>query len=344
MGKNKDLISNLTNSIDEGAAKAPDNARADRRDRSSRPGQRNGYLADRERTMADQSARVYAVQRLVDPSECRVWARHNRFYDYLSEERCQDLIDSIRTEGRQLQPAIVRELSEPTEEGVRFEIIAGARRHWAVSWLRRVEKLDVPYFVEVREMTDEQAFLLSDSENRDRQDLTDYERALDYKRALDEFYEGRVATLCQKLSLSRQHLYRLLFLADMPEVVIEALGGFLEINERMVRPLKPLLDDAGKRKEVIGRAEVIAAEQLRAKAGEGASIAPATAMRYLLGKQEKTPEVPNLEVTDSSGHRLAWVTRQNGTALAIQVDRRVVRSKEEMRYAIDSLIERIYRT
>lgn len=344
MGKNKDLISNLTDSLDDNDGEAREKPTTAPSQRSSRPGQRNGYLADRERTMADQSARVYAVQRLVDPSECRVWSRHNRFYEYLSEERCQDLIDSIRTEGRQLQPAIVRELAEPTEEGIRFEIIAGARRHWAVSWLRRVEKLDIPYFVEVREMSDEQAFLLSDSENRDRQDLTDYERALDYKRALDEFYEGRVATLCQKLSLSRQHLYRLLFLADMPEVVIEALGGFLEINERMIRPLKPLLDDEGKRKEVIERAEAIAAEQRRARAGEGVAVAPAAAMRHLLGKSEKTPETPNIAVTDGNGNRLAWVTRQSGTGLAIQVNRRVVQSKEEMRHAIDSLIERIYRT
>ena len=343
MGKNKDLMSNLAEHLEKPAVS--DEAQSDSTNSKDRrnPGQRSGYLADRERTMADQASRVYAVQRLVDPAECRVWPRHNRFYDHLDETRCTDLIDSIRTEGRQLQPAIVREIGEPADDGVRFEVIAGARRHWAVSWLRRVEKLDIPYFIEVREMSDEQAFLLSDSENRDRQDLSDYERALDYKRALYDFYEGRVATLCMKLSLSRQHLYRLLFLADLPEVVIEALGGFLEVNERMIRPLKPLIEDENERRALLTRAESLAEEQRAARSSQRPGVEPASAMRRLLAKTEPPVQAPEIVVTDSSGRRLAWVTRQTGRALAIQVDRQAVSTKEEMRHAMDSLIERLYR-
>jgi hypothetical protein len=40
-----------------------------------------------------------------------MWAGHNRDYALLNEERCSDLIESIKAQGRQEIPAIVRRLS-----------------------------------------------------------------------------------------------------------------------------------------------------------------------------------------------------------------------------------------
>ena len=41
---------------------------------------------------------------------------------------------------------------------VKYEIIAGARRFWTVNWLRKNNYRNFRFFIEVREMTNEEAF------------------------------------------------------------------------------------------------------------------------------------------------------------------------------------------
>ena len=91
---------------------------------------------------------------LVDPARCRMWERHNRDYALLTEENCRDLIDGIKAQGQQEFPAIVRRL--PEGQGAEFEVICGARRHFAVSWLRANNYPQFRYLVEVRDLTDEE--------------------------------------------------------------------------------------------------------------------------------------------------------------------------------------------
>ena len=63
------------------------------------------------------------------------------------------------------------------------EVICGARRHWTITWLRANNYPRFRYLIEERELTDEEAFRLADIENRDREDISDYERAVDYVEA-----------------------------------------------------------------------------------------------------------------------------------------------------------------
>ncbi|NRB03478.1 MAG: ParB N-terminal domain-containing protein, partial [Rhodobacteraceae bacterium] len=86
----------------------------------------------------------------IDPAECRMWERHNRDYALLNEENCRDLIDGLKSQGRQEFPAIVRRL-EGEEHA--YEVICGARRHFAVSWLRAHNFTNFKYLIEVRDLT-----------------------------------------------------------------------------------------------------------------------------------------------------------------------------------------------
>lgn len=116
-------------------------------------------FGDRIGALHDTAERVSARLRRVDPAQCRMWQYHNRDYDLLTEDNCRDLIDSIVAQGGQEQPAIVRELKG---EGThRFEVIAGARRHFAISWLRDHNYPEFQYYVEVRDLEDDRrvAFL-----------------------------------------------------------------------------------------------------------------------------------------------------------------------------------------
>jgi ParB family chromosome partitioning protein len=151
-----------------------------------------------------------------------MWAGHNRDYALLNEERCADLIESIKAQGRQEIPAIVRRLSG--DDGFEFEVICGARRHWSISWLRSHNYPDFKFLVDVREMGDEEAFRLADIENRARDDLTDLERARDYLRALTAYYDGRQKTMAERLKVSESWLTRYLDLARLPDELTTAFA------------------------------------------------------------------------------------------------------------------------
>lgn len=222
----------------------------------------------RQNALSDTGEREEKVLRWVDPASCIMWARHNRAYELLSEENCRDLIDSIRAQGQQEFPAIVRRL--PAGQGAEYEVICGARRHFAISWLRANNYPQFRYLIEVRDLTDEEAFRLADIENRDRADLSDYERARDYLSALDLYYGGKQKSMAARLEVSEAWLSRYLYLARLPSIIVEAWPQITEIKELHARSVRPLLNDA--EDKVLAEAKAIAAEQDRARKGQGGYV------------------------------------------------------------------------
>ena len=222
----------------------------------------------RQNALSDTGEREEKVLRWVDPASCVMWARHNRVYELLSEENCRDLIDSIRAQGQQEFPAIVRRL--PAGQGAEYEVICGARRHFAISWLRANNYPQFRYLIEVRDLTDEEAFRLADIENRDRADLSDYERARDYLSALDLYYGGKQKSMAARLEVSEAWLSRYLYLARLPSIIVEAWPQITEIKELHARSVRPLLNDA--EDKVLAEAKAVAAEQDRARKGQGGYV------------------------------------------------------------------------
>jgi ParB family chromosome partitioning protein len=228
-----------------------------------------GILGSRSNRLADlaSGAIVDSPQQLVDPARCKIWDRHNRDYGALSEDRCRDLIESIVAQGKQEVPAIVRRLSgDPDFE---FEVICGARRHWAISWLRANNYPDYRYLVEIRNLTDEQAFRVSDLENRAREDLSDVERARDYLKALELYYHGKQKDMAQRLNQSEAWLSRYLDLARLPEGVVAAFAEPFDLKISHIGTLKPILKPQASRERVLAEAERIS----RARA-QGAADVP----------------------------------------------------------------------
>ena len=193
----------------------------------------------------------------VDPAICNPWVRHNRDYRALSAEKCADLIEGLKSQGRQEFPAIVRRIRGINQ----FEIICGARRHWAVTWLRANGHPDFKYFIDIRNMSDEEAFRLSDIENRDRADLSNYERAVDYAEALALYYNGSQKDMAAAMQVSQTWLSRYLDIAKLPPDVLSAFADRVEIKERFVRNLKPLLADPKSRKHILAIARQLTTEQ-----------------------------------------------------------------------------------
>ena len=85
---------------------------------------------------------------------------------------------------------------------------------------------------EVRELTDEQAFRLSDIENRDNLDLSDNGRAVDYEDALALYCRNQKGTAA-RLEVSAAWLSEYLDLAALPEEIVQAIGEMTEVRANM---------------------------------------------------------------------------------------------------------------
>src|SRR3546814_10927509 len=88
--------------------------------------------------------------------------------------------------------------------------------------------------------TDEEAFRVSDVENRSRKDITDWERGIEYSRALAEFYNGSQNEMAEHLKISRSWLSRLLDVVRLPEAIIAAFADRHAITVRVARDIKQL--------------------------------------------------------------------------------------------------------
>ncbi|WP_313808905.1 ParB/RepB/Spo0J family partition protein [Sphingobium sp.] len=222
--------------------------------------QMNSILSGRSNRIAElaSGAIVQRTHELVDPARCRMWAGHNRDYALLGEERCGDLIESFKSQGRQEVPAIVRRIRG--DDNHDFEVICGARRHWTVTWLRAHNYPDFRFLVEPRELTDEEAFRLADLENRAREDITDLERARDYLSALEGYYEGHQARMAERLNVSASWLSRYLDLARLPSDLMAAFPDAHALKIKHVTMLKPLLKPEDRKARVFARAGEIRSE------------------------------------------------------------------------------------
>jgi ParB family transcriptional regulator, chromosome partitioning protein len=266
------------------------------------------------------------VLQWVDPATCRMWARHNRDYALLNEDNCRDLIDGIRAQGRQEFPAIVRRL---TGEGPAYEVICGARRHFAVSWLRDNNYLQFKYLVEVRDLSDEEAFRLSDIENRDRDDISDFERARDYAGAIRLYYGGKQKAMAARLEVSEGWLSRYLTLAKLPDEVVSAFPSIRDLRELHARTIKPLLANPKDRETVLAEARSIASEQVRAREGQGALVEPAQVVARLKGAARvPKPKSPVRRFCRAS-EKTGIIARRSGRKTILEVPEHLSRASAE---------------
>lgn len=260
------------------------------------------------------------TQRLIDPARCRIWEGNARIYDQLTLAQCQDLIDNLIAEGGQKIPAIVRPVRG--DANVDYEVICGARRHWSISWLRAHNYPEMKFLVAVQDMDDETAFRLQDLENRERQDISDYERARSYALALESYYDGQQHAMAKRLNVSESWLSRYLTMARLPEEVLAAFGDRRLVNITAAAEIAPLLKTEKSRAAVLAAAAELAAEQARL-AAEGKPFLPVATVRTRLKKSAAAPKAAKAgpeTVTLPNGRPILRFTRPGrGGAFQIQV-------------------------
>lgn len=189
------------------------------------------------------------VRRLVSPFRCRLWTQHSRPDDQLTDDSCKALRESIAKNG-QHQPALGRPVRDDPD--CEIEVICGARRHCVARALRR------DLVVEVRNMTDAEAYVAMYEENLLREGDSPYVRAQILLRALRTRTYSSHEEVSRAFALSRPAVSRLLMLAQLPSIIVAAFPSSDDIRERWGVELFRQWADQTKRDQMAARARTIA--------------------------------------------------------------------------------------
>lgn len=250
----------------------------------------------------------------VDPFKCRVWKLHNRHEDTINEQTCKAEIEAFVEHG-QFVPALGRRLRDDPDHEI--ELIYGARRLFVARHLKR------PLLVEVREVSDRDAFVAMHMENRLREDISPYERGLGYAQWLRTGVFKSQIEIAQTLNVSASQVSRLLRLARLPAVVVDAFRNSEEISENWGLELMDALEDPKRRAATIRTARALSSDSPR--------LAGRNVHRKLLapvgrGRKPKA-EVHDLVVLGTSGAPLFRIRHQLKSIALILPAEKVPRSR-----------------
>jgi ParB family transcriptional regulator, chromosome partitioning protein len=193
----------------------------------------------------------------IDPFRACMWPLHDRCDEHVNESTCRAEIDSFERHG-QLVPALGRTLRGDPDHDV--ELVYGARRLFVA------RHLNMPLLVELREMSDRDALVAMDIENRQRTDISPYERAMSYTRWLSRGYFGSQDEIARALKISPTRVSRLLRLARLPSVILNAFANPLEIREAWGLHIMDMLDQPHTRHRTIQAARALGALDQRPSA------------------------------------------------------------------------------
>ncbi len=255
-----------------------------------------------------------AMQFLVDPARVRIWPGNARIYDDLTPENCRDLIQSIATEGMQKVAAIVRPVFDDAFH--EYELIAGTRRHFAVSYLRATSTPSLRFLIQVEILDDEAAFRLADLENRARKDVSDIERARNYAAALHDHYDGHLTRMAERLGLSKSWLSKMVRVAALPDPVLAAFGSPADLHLKPAYTLAQKLDGAAG-PMILATAVQIARAQVARRADGLAPYPAAEVLRQLNDAANPSPE-DAAELRGPTG-RLAMSATANKNTLTLKL-------------------------
>lgn len=251
------------------------------------------------------------------PSECSIWPGNARDYALLTEDRVRSLIESIKAENGNRIPVVVRRT--PTLEKP-YELVIGTRRHWAISWLNNNHYPDIELVAIIEDLDNEAAFRLADIENREREDISDLERGLNYKTAVDAYYDGVQARLAERVKLSKSMLARYIGLTELPPVVVSAFSSPMDLQVRHGDKLLPILRTPSLRARMEAAAQDIAAEQSFRQSGDEEPIPGAEVVARLIKAASSRAARPQRVAIEANGQAIGIVDRDRQRGLTITIN------------------------
>jgi ParB family chromosome partitioning protein len=179
-----------------------------------------------------------------------VWHLHDRLEEDINDDTCRAEIESFRKHG-QLIPAIGRRTAVSDDYDI--ELICGARRLFVARHIKQ------PLLVELHDFTDREALVAMDLENRQRKDISPYERGLSFARWLSSGHFESQDDIVRALRISASQVSRLLKFARLPAVVVDAFDSPASICEIWGLQLATALENPDFRQAIVSVARSIVA-------------------------------------------------------------------------------------
>jgi len=177
--------------------------------------------------------RASAPRLLLDPTIIHPSSWANRHESSFSGPEFEALKAEIKSAKKNVQPIKVRPLPDKPDE---YEIVFGHRRH------RACLELGLQVEAIVEQLDDQALFVEMDRENRLRADLRPYEQGVMYRKAIDRGLFPNPAALALGLGVDKGNVSKVLQIAELPEVVLDAFRSRLAIQYRWGTALKKALD------------------------------------------------------------------------------------------------------
>ena len=239
---------------------------------------------------------------LLDPNEIRASRWMNRHESTFATHEFLKLKQEIQNAGKNIQPIKVR----PVLEGG-YEIVFGHRRH------RACLESGIPVWAIIESCTDDrQLWEEMDRENRGRQDLTPYERGVQYKKALEQGLYPSTRRMAQAIDVDVSLATKLVKFAKLPDEVITA---FRSPNEIHVNWVGKLCDSVDRDREGLIR-RAAAARDLSDTERTGKAVFAA-----LTGQEGVEPfHAETLKISDARGAQIALIKRDKA-GISIEIKR-----------------------
>ncbi len=179
-----------------------------------------------------QSEAIRGTEFLVDTNDCRPWKFHNRDNIWMNVDKCQDLISSIRKNGQKV-PIFARKI-ENDPDGKNWEIIAGRRRWFACNYL------GIKIRVKATDSNDRECAILMNLENKDRNDISEFEDAISYSQQLDANLFDSQDEMASALDIKKSKLSKMLSAAKITKYE-EIMKLFNDITLLKINPIYSLV-------------------------------------------------------------------------------------------------------
>ena len=185
-----------------------------------------GTPLDEEGNPVESSSGIESLELPVDQIENNPFQPRREF----NQEEIASLAESIKNH-QQLQPILVRVVDG------RYQLISGERRLRATihAGLNKIR-------AEVREADDRLVAELAIIENLQRKDLNPIEKALSFKRYIEE-HKCKQDDLARRLSIDRSTIANLMRLLELPQQILDWLTAG-EISAGHARALLPIGDES----------------------------------------------------------------------------------------------------
>ena len=192
---------------------------------------------------------LYQIKK-VSAKDCSPWKYANRIQRYVNDTTCAELINNIKHSGQKI-PAIARRINN------KFEIICGIRRLYVCN------KLQIPILLAIIDVDDKEALLIMDAENRERLDISPYERAIDYKKWVECGIYKNYKEIQELTGIKKSWFSQLISLSELHPKIVKLFDDPMNLKQKWGYNLRLLSKDKDNEALMLETAKAISNKQYK---------------------------------------------------------------------------------